>query len=310
MRITGTFLDEISHDIPSQNWGIKEWNKDFKSMKSAGIDTVILIRCGYKRWMTFPSNVLKNEQNCYVPPLDLVKIFLELSEKYNMNFWFGTYDSGYYWHNEEFRKEIDINKKVTEEVWKRYGSFKAFKGWYLSLEVSRKSLGIIELYYELGKHVKDLSSGLPVLISPYVDGIKNVSAFDSALTKKDVVGLKTHEKEWDEIMANIKGAVDVVAFQDGHVDFYELLDFLIVNKSLAERYGLRCWSNTETFDRDMPIKFLPIKWEKLKFKLEAAERAKVEKIITFEWSHFLSPNSCYPQAKNLYNRYKEYLKQK
>ena len=310
MRITGTFLDEISHDIPSQNWGIKEWNKDFKSMKSAGIDTVILIRCGYKRWMTFPSNVLKNEQNCYVPPLDLVKIFLELSEKYNMNFWFGTYDSGYYWHNEEFRKEIDINKKVTEEVWKRYGSFKAFKGWYLSLEVSRKSLGIIELYYELGKHVKDLSSGLPVLISPYVDGIKNVSAFDSALTKKDVVGLKTHEKEWDEIMANIKGAVDVVAFQDGHVDFYELLDFLIVNKNLAERYGLRCWSNTETFDRDMPIKFLPIKWEKLKFKLEAAERAKVEKIITFEWSHFLSPNSCYPQAKNLYNRYKEYLKQK
>ena len=25
LRITGTFLDEISHDIPHQNWGAKEW---------------------------------------------------------------------------------------------------------------------------------------------------------------------------------------------------------------------------------------------------------------------------------------------
>ena len=28
LRITGTFLDEISHDIPHQNWGEKEWDQD------------------------------------------------------------------------------------------------------------------------------------------------------------------------------------------------------------------------------------------------------------------------------------------
>ena len=55
MKITGTFLDEISHDIPSSNWGVKEWQKDFDAMKSVGIDTVILIRCGYKDKMTFES---------------------------------------------------------------------------------------------------------------------------------------------------------------------------------------------------------------------------------------------------------------
>ena len=42
--IKGTFLDEISHDIPHHNWGEKEWSIDFKHMKSAGIDKVILIR--------------------------------------------------------------------------------------------------------------------------------------------------------------------------------------------------------------------------------------------------------------------------
>ena len=34
LPITGTFLDEISHDIPHQNWGEKEWDRDFQYMKN------------------------------------------------------------------------------------------------------------------------------------------------------------------------------------------------------------------------------------------------------------------------------------
>ena len=30
LNITGTFLDEISHDIPHQNWGEGEWDRDFR----------------------------------------------------------------------------------------------------------------------------------------------------------------------------------------------------------------------------------------------------------------------------------------
>jgi hypothetical protein len=108
-------------------------------------------------------------------------------------------------------------------------------------------------------------------------------------------------------MAGISGAVDIVAFQDGHVDFHELADYLAVNQALASRHGLRCWTNSETFDRDMPIKFLPVKWEKLLLKLQAAARVGVEKGITFEFSHFMSPNSCYLQAGNLYHRYREHF---
>ena len=28
MRLTGTFLDEISFDIPHHNWGVEEWEAD------------------------------------------------------------------------------------------------------------------------------------------------------------------------------------------------------------------------------------------------------------------------------------------
>ena len=306
LPITGTFLDEISHDIPHQNWGPKEWDADFAHMKHMGIDTVILIRCGYKRWQTFPSKVLQKEEGAYIPPLDLVQLYLELAEKYGMQFYFGLYDSGkYWWEQGDFQKEVDINLRVIDEVWEKYGQMPAFQGWYICQEVSRKTGKIIDLYVQLGEHCKAVSGGLPTLISPYIDGTKAILSSQSSLTKAEAVGLAQHEKEWNEILDGIKDAVDILAFQDGHVAYHELAEYFSINKKLADRYGLSCWTNAESFDRDMPIKFLPIKWEKLLLKLEAAQQAGLEKAITFEFSHFMSPQSAYVQAHHLYKRYME-----
>ena len=58
LPVTGTFLDEISHDIPHQNWGEAEWDADFAHMKRMGIDTVIMIRSGYRKFITYPSEYL------------------------------------------------------------------------------------------------------------------------------------------------------------------------------------------------------------------------------------------------------------
>ena len=109
MQIKGTFLDEISHDIPHQNWGEKEWDADFGHMHRAGIEHVILIRCGYRRWQTFSSQVLTSEERCYEPPADLVGMFLRLSEKWGMKFWFGLYDSGKYWASGDYLHEVELN---------------------------------------------------------------------------------------------------------------------------------------------------------------------------------------------------------
>jgi hypothetical protein len=146
------------------------------------------------------------------------------------------------------------------------------------------------MFATLGAHCKAVSGNLPVLISPYIDGKKNHSEF----ADKQVDGPITTEaleREWNQIFEGIKGAVDIVAFQDGHVDYDELVDFLKINKRLC----------------DMPIRFLPIKWDKLKLKLDLAAQAGIENAITFEFSHFMSPQSMYPSAGHLYNRYKEYL---
>lgn len=308
MKITGTFLDEISHDIPHQNWSEKEWEQDFIHMKSIGIDTVIMIRSGYKRQLTYPSVYLQQHEGAYRPSVDLVDMFLRLAAKYDMAFYFGLYDSGkYWWEQGDFQKEVDVNKKVIDEVWEKYGKSPAFQGWYLSQEVSRRTSKIIKLYQDLAGHCKDISGGLPTLISPYIDGTKAILSSQANLKKEESVSLRQHEEEWAEIFAEINGYVDTVAFQDGHVELHQLADYFAINKKLADTHGMNSWTNAESFDRDMPIKFLPIKWDKLRMKLEAAAAAGLEKAITFEFSHFMSPQSCYPQASHLFNRYREWL---
>lgn len=307
MKITGTFLDEISHDIPHQNWGPAQWEADFRHMRSVGIDTVILIRGGYRRFLSWPSEYLINKHGCYRPGEDLVELFLTLSDRYGMTFYFGLYDSGKYWDTGNMQHEVDANRHVIDEVWARYGHHPSFGGWYLSMEISRKTRGAIELFRTLGQQCKEVSGNLPTLISPWIDGKKAVAAAGATLIKTDAVSLREHETEWDEIFAGIHEVVDAVAFQDGHIDYHELDAFFSVNKQLADRYGLACWTNAETFDRDMPIKFLPIKFEKLRLKLEAAARAGYDKTITFEFSHFMSPQSVYPAAGNLLDRYRDWL---
>ena len=305
LKITGTFLDEISHDIPHQNWGAKEWAQEFKYMRQIGIDTVIVIRSGYRKFITYPSPYLL-KRGCYMPSMDLIELFLSLADKHKMKFYFGLYDSGYYWDTGDMSVELEANKYVIEEAWRMYGHHKSFKGWYISTEISRQTRGAIETFHAMGRQCKDVSGGLPVFISPWIDGKKAVMG-TGKLTKEQAVSVEQHEREWNEIFDGIHDVVDACAFQDGHIDYDELDAFFAVNKKLADRYGMACWTNAETFDRDMPIRFLPIKFDKLRLKLEAARRCGYDKAITFEFSHFMSPQSAYLQAGHLYDRYREYF---
>ena len=296
MRITGTFLDEITHDIPSANWGPEEWAADFDAMKAVGIDTVILIRAGYRDRMTLPSEVLAAHQPMRPVYIDLVDLFLREAERTGMTFFFGIYDSGRYWHQGQPEKEVELNLRFTEEVAKKYGDRKAFGGWYMTHEIHQHNEGVTRLIEKLARHVKALKD-VPVLMSPYVRGRKQFG--DNPITPAD------HERDWDAIFSILSGFVDIVAFQDGQVDFYELPTYMEINTRLARKHGLKPWSNVETFERGMPINFLPIDWRNLIYKVEVAEQAQVDKLITFEFSHFMSPNSMWPSARNLYQRYKE-----
>jgi hypothetical protein len=294
MRITGTFLDEITHDIPSQNWGPEEWAADFAVMRQIGIDTVIIIRSGYLDQAIFNSWTLREHRPMLPVRENLAQLFLDLAHQNGMKLFWGIYDPGDWAENAEHA--LTINRDFMREVHEQYGGHPAFAGWYVTFELSRNKPGQVELVIAAGRHAKSLTPDLPTLISPYVAGTKVPAGHDH-------ISRDQHAAEWQAIFHRIKECIDIAAFQDGQVDYLELPEYLATNIRLAREAGIKCWSNVETFDRDMPIKFPPIDWRKLEFKIDAAREAGVDKLVTFEFSHFLSPNSMYPSAHNLFRRY-------
>jgi hypothetical protein len=155
----------------------------------------------------------------------------------------------------------------------------------------------MKVYERLSAHLRGLKR-LPILISPYIKGVKQFAG--------EALSLDQHVREWDQAFARLQGHVDIVAFQDGNVSFQDLPRYLAANRELAVKRGIRCWSNVESFDRDMPIKFPPLDIRRLRYKVERAAEIGAEKLITFEFSHFMSPNSIYPAAHGLYRRYREW----
>lgn len=294
MKITGTFLDEITHDIPSQNWGPEEWAADFDVMRQVGIDTVIIIRSGYREQAVFNSWVLRKHRPMLPVRQNLAELFLDLAHANGMRLFWGIYDPGDWAQHGQYA--LEINREFMQEVCEQYGSHPAFAGWYITFELCRNQPGQVDLVVAAGRHAKSLTPDLPTLISPFVAGRK-------APPGEAPVSRAQHEDEWGGIFRRIRECIDIVAFQDGHIDYLDLPDYLTANLRLAREAGIQCWSNVETFDRDMPIKFPPIDWRKLEFKMDVAREAGVDKLITFEFSHFLSPHSMYASAHTLFGRY-------
>ena len=96
--------------------------------------------------------------------------------------------------------------------------------------------------------------------------------------------------------------IDIMAFQDGMVPQGELADYLSAAQEFSSDLGIELWNNVETFQRGLSYDFPPRDIRVLTKRLKIAEPF-VTKHITFEFSHFMSPNST--GAPNLYRRYCE-----
>src|SRR5690349_19797333 len=123
MRITGTFLDEITHDIPSQNWGEEDWRREFELYRQISIDTVIVIRAGYQNRCIFPSKSIPHLLPVYE---DLGEIFIRLAEENGLKVFWGLYDSGEHWLRGAWWREVELNRAFIDETAERYGRSPAF----------------------------------------------------------------------------------------------------------------------------------------------------------------------------------------
>ncbi len=289
--ITGTFIDEITYDIPSSNWTRKQWQDDLDNMQKIGIDTLIFIRGGFEGKSIYPSKFIGTTDAD-----DFAGFIFEEAEKRNMKVFMGMYISNIDWNNGDYKGEIEKNKLFVNEILERYSDFSSFKGWYLPHENNCDSLNICDVMKGLSALCKDKTPDKKVLISPF---------YKTLITDKEPFTPEEHFEEWHRMFTKMGQDIDICAFQDGTSSLEEMDAFYGYTKQLCDEFDIEHWVNAETFERDVRCMYYPITFSLLKQRLEHHKKY-AEKIITFEFSHFLSPQSIYPSAKNLNNLYKNY----
>ncbi|MBQ6183886.1 MAG: DUF4434 domain-containing protein [Clostridia bacterium] len=291
--ITGTFIDDVTYDIPCSNWTYEEWAKELDNMAEVGIDTLIFARAVFCGKCIYPSKIfptLKDEDD------DFAGFILREAAKRNMTVFVGGYISNLTWNNGDWKNEIAQNKKFIKEFVARYGDIPSFKGWYVPHEGYDRILNLKDTMGGLAALYKDSTPEKYVLVSPF---------FRSAVTSAEPFTPERTAEEWDYIWEKCGKDIDFCAFQDGTAPLDELAAYVSAVKTVCDKHGIALWSNVETFERDVRRLYYPIPFDQLKRRIKAVEGI-VEKLITFEFSHFLSPQSIYLSARNLNRLYREY----
>ena len=312
MRITVTFVQPLAGgDTPTMNWRTEEWDNELALMKRCGIDTIILIMQRLKRWMAYDSEFLKREEGCFPVYFDYMDMFLTLCEKHDLTMYVPLHSPWHDWLLATYdpQKEYDLYRQLVDEIWERYGHRKAFKGWYFSQEISgADGAPVVKVWQKLAPYCRSISNNLPIMVSPYMRGIFALHpSVDYAKRKLYAQPPEQFRKEWDMIMDMMDGYIDIIAFQDGHVDFHEMPEYFRINVELAEKHHLQCWSNVESFSRSAAMFLHPLSWEELQYKMIAAQEAGHSKLITYIWMPYISPNGPFLQTRGLFKRYCEWF---
>ena len=291
--ISATFIDEITYDIPASNWTDEQWCKDLDNMKEVGIDTLVVMRGVFYNKAIYPSKYFPTLKK---PDEDFAGLMFNEAQKRGMNVYMGLYISNLAWNNGDTKGELEKNKLFVNEMLERYGDIPSFKGWYIPHETNTKILNIKEIMGGLAALCKDKTPDKRVLVSPF---------FNSSLFSKEPFTPQRTAEEWDDIWEKAGKDIDDCAFQDGTSPLEDYEGYLKAMKGLCDKHNISLWANVETFERDVRRMYFPIPFDLMRKRIEIAE-PYVDKMITFEFSHFLSPQSIFPSAQNLNNLYKRY----
>ncbi len=294
--ITATFIDEITYDMPAPNWSTEQWKQELDYMVEIGIDTLVFIRGGFADKTIFPSKVFGTEYT-----YDFAGLIMEEAAKRNMDVLFGLYASNLDWNHGDAAQEIRKNRPFIDEIWQRYGNMPCFKGWYIPHETCFDVFNICDVMHGLSAMCKDKAPDKSVFISPLFR--TEATWLGPAFTPEQ------HYEEWDRIFTKVGKDIDICAFQDGTAPTANMKEYFEMNAKLCKKHGIHHWVNAETFERDVRNMLYPISFSALQHRLEQHQE-HAEKIITFEFSHFLSPQSIFPSARNLNNLYRRYYMEK
>jgi hypothetical protein len=284
------------------NWSESDFAAEYGAMKAVSMEHII--------WQWTVDT--KAKQACYPTALpgysqifreDRVNMSLAEADKQGIKVWLGLAANDdwfrYYANDEKWlANEVDLNTKVAQELWQRYGGHydDTIAGFYIWLEVDNVHFQNSERQNRLAMAYKEIAesvhrtTGKPVMIAPYFTQGRGQDA-------------AAYAAMWGNILKT--APVDIIALQDGfgggRVSTADIENWLAaLQLKIAEvRSQTELWSDLETFTPE----YLPAPISRVISQIKA-EQKFVSKFTSFSFNHYNSPNN---RHRLLYFQYKKYV---
>jgi hypothetical protein len=216
--------------------------------------------------------------------LDHIALIMEAAAEHGMRVWLGGHLNTAFWDRawdfaRMMRRDLNVNRTIYRELWKRYAGHPALAGFYVSNEPDRDNLDTPERERALRECLAGLYDtihaefGQPVLVSPF---------FSKSLPPDGLAAW------WDAFLD--RPMFDILAMQDGVGCFprrdlraEEIPPYYDALAPVLRRHAITFWNNVETFAMPWPS---PGPLERID-RQYAAGRPFVERSITWEYGHFV-----------------------
>jgi hypothetical protein len=306
--ITGSWMDfrhQNSHDGLYWNdqaaaFSCEQWKTHVTDMHGIGIDTIVLMSTALDDKAFYPSGFLN--QRWKLACDDPVEAALSAADLNGQKVFVSA---GFYGHTTEETSDapdyLDWHRRLTDDLWNRYGSHASFLGWYIPNEAEINghfSDGYMEFTPRLAAHLRNLSPNRRILIAPY--GTNKVAETDRFVEQIQSLG------------------VDYIAYQDEvgvRKTQVEELDGIYARlRRLHDRAGMPLWADVEIFEFEGEVyksALLPAAIERIQRQLGIVSQY-VEKLLCYQVHGLMNPPNTtafcgHPDTMRLYEEYRAWL---
>ena len=308
MPITGTFVSCLPGDTGINNWGLREWEKEFALYRAIGIDTIVIIRSEVEsdgvRW-----SGLDPRSTTWAEDPDLISMFFRLSEEHGIKLYLGGTENLDILYKGYWKQEVEESIVFYEKMLERFNDYACFHGLYYSVEALPWHFNFRDIAIGVAEAAQKLAPEKKKLFSP--------TMYPLTSDLRTPYSLEDFERIYGEMLLGMSGNLDYCAWQDkyfrpncamGEIRKTSLDAWYAVAKRITEGAGMAFWANVETFQRGAtgaaPWDFRQIDYRNLAPKLQTAARFAT-KAITFEFSTCLSPRAEWGSTAFLLERYLE-----
>ena len=261
----GTFLQLEKGNLV---WSEEQWEREFQAMKAIGMQVLIIQHIADKDFAFYRSGFLPLFQPCGTS--DPLATLLTLAQKHRFSVWLGLDASA----------DVARNLSIAREVRAHYRRFwDVVRGWYVFgafgelMNAPPTFDPTVRAYAAVIPELKRIAP-LPVMIAP---------AFTLDVTPDALA------KGWENLFAVFRP--DVMAVQDGvgcgrNLTPQNIRPYFAALKEVCDRHEVRLWSDLEIFD--IPSGWRPASIDRIAAQF-AAVRDLVDKVVVFEFNHYMSP---------------------